>query len=111
MTILKSTMSWRRRRLARFSRAWIQTDAPHPRRTLVIAQIEGLPLGTLDFRAHGQVPAQDYANIIVPEVEAAFALNRTMRLLYVTDDVFTGLDPRSAESTGGEKGDSRCRSR
>src|SRR3546814_3051958 len=93
MTILKSTMSWRRRRLARFSRAWIQTDAPHPRRTPVIAQIEGLPLGTLGFRAHGQVTAQDYENIIVPEVETVFELNRKLRLLYVTADDFTGFDP------------------
>jgi hypothetical protein len=59
----------------------------------VIAQIEGLPAGTLGFRAHGQVTAADYENIIVPDVEAAFALNRKLRLLYVTADDFTGFDP------------------
>jgi hypothetical protein len=58
----------------------------------VIAQIEGLPAGTLGFRAHGQVSAADYENIIVPDVEAAFALNRKLRLLYVTADDFTGFD-------------------
>ncbi|MHB1059259.1 MAG: SpoIIAA family protein [Rhodanobacter sp.] len=59
----------------------------------MIAQIEGLPPGTLGFRAHGQVTAADYESIIVPDVEAAFALNRKLRLLYVTADDFTGFDP------------------
>jgi hypothetical protein len=59
----------------------------------VIAQIEGLPAGTLGFRAHGQVTAADYESIVVPDVEAAFALNRKLRLLYVTADDFTGFDP------------------
>jgi hypothetical protein len=58
----------------------------------VIAQIEGLPAGSLGFRAHGQVTAADYENIIVPDVEAAFALNRKLRLLYVTAEDFTGFD-------------------
>ena len=59
----------------------------------MIAQIEGLPAGTLGFRAHGQVTAEDYKNIVVPDVEAAFALNRKLRLLYVTAYDFTGFDP------------------
>ena len=59
----------------------------------MIAQIEGLPAGTLGFRAHGQVTAADYENVIVPDVEAAFALNRKLRLLYVTAEDFTGFDP------------------
>lgn len=59
----------------------------------VIAQIEGLPAGTVGFRAHGQVTAADYENIIVPDVEAAFALNRKLRMLYVTAEDFTGFDP------------------
>ena len=54
----------------------------------MIAQIEGLPPGTLGFRAHGQVTAEDYENVIVPDVEAAFVLNRKLRLLYVTADDF-----------------------
>lgn len=59
----------------------------------MIAQIEGLPAGTLGFRAHGQVTAADYENVIVPDVEAAFTLNRKLRLLYVTAEDFTGFDP------------------
>ena len=59
----------------------------------MIAQIEGLPAGTLGFRAHGQVTSADYENVIVPDVEAAFALNRKLRMLYVTAEDFTGFDP------------------
>jgi hypothetical protein len=59
----------------------------------VIAQIEGLPAGTVGFRAHGQVTSADYESIIVPDVEAAFALNRKLRMLYVTAEDFTGFDP------------------
>lgn len=59
----------------------------------MIAQIEGLPAGTVGFRAHGQVTSTDYESIIVPDVEAAFALNRKLRMLYVTDEDFIGFDP------------------
>jgi len=59
----------------------------------MITQIEGLPAGTLGFRAHGQVTSKDYENIVVPDVEAAFALNRKLRLMYVTAEDFTGFDP------------------
>ena len=59
----------------------------------MIAQIKDLPAGTVGFRAHGQVTADDYEKIIVPDVEAAFALNRKLRMLYVTAEDFTGFDP------------------
>lgn len=59
----------------------------------MIEQITALPAGTLGFRAHGQVTAEDYERVLVPDVEAAFALNRKLRLLYVTADDFTGFDP------------------
>ncbi|WP_329743090.1 STAS/SEC14 domain-containing protein [Dyella sp. A6] len=59
----------------------------------MIEQIEGLPAGTLGFRARGQVTSQDYERVIVPDVEAAFALNRKLRLLYHVGDDFTGFDP------------------
>jgi SpoIIAA-like len=61
--------------------------------TAMIEQIEGLPAGTLGFRAHGQVTAADYERVIVPDVEAAFALNRRLRVLYITAADFTGFDP------------------
>jgi SpoIIAA-like len=59
----------------------------------MIEQIEGLPAGTLGFRARGQVTAGDYERVIVPDVEAAFALNRKLRVLYITAEDFTGFDP------------------
>jgi hypothetical protein len=59
----------------------------------MIEQIQGLPAGTLGFMAHGQVSADDYERVLVPDVEAAFALNRKLRLMYVTADDFTGFDP------------------
>jgi hypothetical protein len=59
----------------------------------MIELIRGLPPGTLGFRAHGQVTSDDYERIIVPDVEAAFALNRKLRLLYLTAEDFVGFDP------------------
>lgn len=59
----------------------------------MIELIQGLPPGTLGFRAHGQVTVEDYERILIPDVEAAFALNRKLRLLYVTADDFVGFDP------------------
>jgi len=59
----------------------------------MIELIEDLPPGTVGFRAHGQVSAGDYEQVVIPDVEAAFALNRKLRLLYVTADDFTGFDP------------------
>lgn len=59
----------------------------------MIEQLKDLPAGTLGFRAHGQVTASDYERVIVPDVEAAFALNRKLRLLYVMGEDFTGFDP------------------
>jgi hypothetical protein len=59
----------------------------------MIEQIKTLPAGAVGFRVHGQVTAADYERVIVPDVEAAFALNRKLRLMYVTADDFIGFDP------------------
>lgn len=59
----------------------------------MIEQIQGLPPGTLGFRASGQVTAADYERVLVPDIEAAFALNRKLRLLYHVGPDFTGFDP------------------
>ena len=48
----------------------------------MIEQIPNLPAGTLGFRATGTVTAADYENVLVPDIEAAFAVNRKLRLLY-----------------------------
>lgn len=59
----------------------------------MIELIQNLPAGTVGFRARGQVTARDYEEVIVPDVEAAFAIHRKLRLLYITEDDFTGFDP------------------
>lgn len=58
----------------------------------MIEQIPGLPAGALGFRASGQVTATDYSQILVPDIEAAFAVNRKLRLLYHIGPDFTGFD-------------------
>lgn len=59
----------------------------------MIEQIEGLPPGALGFRASGQVTATDYERVLVPDVEAAFTVNRKLRLLYHAGPEFTGFEP------------------
>ncbi|AIF47954.1 STAS/SEC14 domain-containing protein [Dyella japonica] len=58
----------------------------------MIEQIPGLPAGALGFRASGQVTASDYSGVLVPDIEAAFAVNRKLRLLYQIGPDFTGFD-------------------
>lgn len=58
----------------------------------MIEQIAGMPAGTLGFSAKGQVTADDYEKVIVPDIEAAFALNKKLRLLYHLGESFTGFD-------------------
>jgi hypothetical protein len=61
----------------------------------MIEQIEGLPAGALGFRARGQLTAADYERVLVPDIEAAFALNRKLRLLFHVPEDFAGLEPRA----------------
>ena len=58
----------------------------------MIEQMANLPPGVLGFSAHGHVTAADYENIIVPDIEAAFALNRKIRMIYHLGEDFTGYD-------------------
>ncbi|MBS0432595.1 MAG: STAS/SEC14 domain-containing protein [Proteobacteria bacterium] len=58
----------------------------------MIEQMKDMPAGTLGFIAHGQVTAADYENLIVPDIEAAFQLNRQLRMLYVIAEDFTGFE-------------------
>jgi len=59
----------------------------------MIEQLDNLPTGTLGFRARGQVTAEDYERVLVPDIEAAFSLNRKLRLLYHAGEDFIGFDP------------------
>lgn len=58
----------------------------------MIEQIQGLPAGSLGFRASGQVTATDFSQVLVPDIEAAFAINRKLRLLSQIGPDFTGFD-------------------
>ncbi len=58
----------------------------------MIEQLSGLPPGVLGFRAHGQLTAADYENVLIPDIEAAFALNRKLRMLFQLGDDFSGFD-------------------
>jgi len=59
----------------------------------MIEQMQGFPPGALGFRASGQVTAEDYERVLVPDIEAAFTVNRKLRLLYHLGPDFTGFDP------------------
>lgn len=58
----------------------------------MIEQIKGMPAGTLGFRAIGKVTSEDYENVLVPDAEAVFTLNRTLRILYHLGEDFEGFD-------------------
>jgi hypothetical protein len=58
----------------------------------MIEQIQDLPPGTLGFSARGKVTAADYESIIVPDIEAAFAINDKLRLLYHLGEQFDGFE-------------------
>lgn len=59
----------------------------------MIEQISGLPNSVLGFRMRGLVTAQDYENVMVPDIEAAFALNPKLRLVVHVGDDFVGFAP------------------
>jgi hypothetical protein len=58
----------------------------------MIEQLTDLPAGVLGFSAHGKVTAADYKNVIMPDIEAAFALNPKLRVLFHLGEDFTGFE-------------------
>lgn len=67
-------------------------EACGPWSTHMIEQIKGMPAGTVGFRAIGKVTAEDYENVLVPDVEAVFALNGALRMLYHLGPAFEGFE-------------------
>lgn len=59
----------------------------------MIELIPNLPAGILGFRMRGLVTADDYESVMVPDIEAAFALNQKLRLVVHIGDDFTGFAP------------------
>jgi len=61
----------------------------------MIEQMTDLPAGVVGFIAHGEVTADDYEQVIVPDLEAVFSLRDKVRLLYCFADDFTGFETRA----------------
>lgn len=61
----------------------------------MIEQMKDLPAGVAGFTAHGEVTARDYEEVIVPDIEAMFALSDKVRLLYHLAEDFTGFERRA----------------
>ena len=61
----------------------------------MIKQMTDLPAGVVGFSAHGEVTADDYERVIVPDLEAVFSLREKVRLLYHFADDFTGFETRA----------------
>lgn len=59
----------------------------------MIETIEGLPEGVVGFEAVGEVSAEDYANVLIPAVEAALKEGGGIRFLYVLGERFEGMSP------------------
>ena len=59
----------------------------------MIEQMDNMPAGTLGFVAHGKVTADDYASVVIPDVEAAFQVNANLRVLYVIAADFAAFEP------------------
>lgn len=57
----------------------------------MIEIIDGLPANVLGLRASGHVSAEEYESVVVPAVEAKFALMPQLRLLYVLDEDLQGF--------------------
>jgi len=61
----------------------------------MIEQISDLPAGVVGFTAHGEVTAEDYERVIVPDLEAMFSLREKVRLLYHFAEDFSGFETRA----------------
>jgi hypothetical protein len=53
----------------------------------MIARLQDMPAGTLGFRATGKITREDYADVLVPELQEALEQDGRLRTLYVVDDL------------------------
>ncbi len=58
----------------------------------MIDTITGLPENVLGFTARGKVTAEDYENVVIPEVEKKLAKFPKLRCLYHIGDEFEGYE-------------------
>ena len=53
----------------------------------VVERLEGMPAGTLGFRASGRVEPRDYRDVLSPAVHAAVEAGGGLRTLYLIEDL------------------------
>jgi hypothetical protein len=53
----------------------------------MIERLEGMPAGTLGFRAKGEIEREDYERVLVPELHNAVETYGKLRTLYVIEDL------------------------
>ncbi len=58
--------------------------------------LTGFPDGVVAFAAKGKVTRSDYAGVLVPTVEEAFARHKKIRCYYELGPQFSGMDPGAA---------------
>lgn len=62
----------------------------------MIEMIADLPDNVVGFSAAGKLTAEDYENVLIPAVEAAFDRHDRVRLLYHLGENFDGFEPGAA---------------
>ena len=58
--------------------------------------LTGFPDDVVAFAAKGKVTRSDYADVLVPKVEEAFARRKKIRCYYELGPQFSGMDPGAA---------------
>jgi hypothetical protein len=53
----------------------------------MVERLPDMPAGTLGFRAQGQITREDYADVLVPELQKALEGGGRLRTLYVIEDL------------------------
>jgi hypothetical protein len=53
----------------------------------MIERLDDMPPGTVGFRAAGEIEADDYEDVLVPELRRALERGDGLRTLYVIDDL------------------------
>ena len=59
----------------------------------MVEKIDGMPTGTIGFRASGKLTPEDYRDVLVPTLRAAVEAGE-VRMLFVLSD-FEELEPRA----------------
>lgn len=53
----------------------------------MIERLTGMPAGTVGFRAAGDIEAEDYEEVLVPELRRALEAGGGLRTLYLIEDL------------------------